>query len=83
MADRIKNEFNIPVVFEPTQYYTARWIECSDKNELEKFKNASQMNIAEDHDGELVFLARNAWHLGKVSEDFPQIILKKTREQVI
>ena len=83
MADRIKNEFNIPVVFEPTQYYTARWIECSDKNELEKFKNVSQMNIAEDHDGELVFLARNAWHLGKVSEDFPQIILKKTREQVI
>lgn len=83
MADRIKNEFNIPVIFEPTQYYTARWVECSDKGELEKFKNASQMNIAEDHDGELVFLARNAWHLGKVSEDFTKIVLKKTREQVI
>lgn len=83
MADRIKNEFNIPVIFEPTQYYTARWVECSDKSELEKFKNSSQMNIAEDHDGELVFLARNAWHLGKVSEDFPKIVLKKTREQVI
>ena len=41
------------------------------------------MNLAEDHDGELVFLARNAWHLGKVAEDFPDIILKKTREQVL
>lgn len=83
MADRIKNEFNIPVMFEPTQYYTARWISCSEKTEFEKFKNASMMNLAEDHDGELVFLARNAWHLNKVSEDFPQIILHKTREQVI
>lgn len=83
MADRIKTEFNIPVIFEQTQYYTARWVGCDDKAQLEKFKNASQMNLAEDHDGELVFLARNAWHLGKVSEDFPQIVLKKTREQVI
>lgn len=83
MADRIKNEFNIPVMFEPTQYYTARWISCAEKTEFEKFKNASTMNLAEDHDGELVFLARNAWHLNKVSEDFPQIILHKTREQVI
>ena len=83
MADRIKNEFNIPVMFEPTQYYTARWIECPDKNVFEKFRNASQLNLAEDHDGELVFLARNAWHLGKVHEDFPEIVLKKTREQVL
>lgn len=77
MADRIKNEFNIPVMFEPTQYYTARWVECPDKNVFEKFRNASQLNLAEDHDGELVFLARNAWHLGKVHEDFPEIVLKK------
>ena len=83
MADRIKNEFNIPVMFEPTQYYTARWIECPDKNVFEKFRNASQLNLAEDHDGELVFLARNAWHLGKVHEDFPEIVLKKTREQIL
>ena len=60
MADRIKNEFNIPVMFEPTQYYTARWIGCENKTAFEKFRNSSQMNLAEDHDGELVFLARNA-----------------------
>ena len=83
MADRIKNEFNIPVVFEPTQYYTARWVECANKAMFEKFRNATQLNLAEDHDGELVFLARNAWHLGKVQEDFPDLVLKKTREQVI
>ncbi len=82
MADRIRTEFNIPVIFEPTQYYTARWIECDDKEQLQKFLDSSLANIAEDHDGEKVFLARNAWHLGKVKEDFPKIVLKKTREQI-
>lgn len=82
MADRIRSEFNIPVAFEPTQYYTARWIGCEDKNILKKFIDANQGSLAEDHDGETVFLARNAWHLNKASEDFPQIVFKKTREQV-
>ena len=37
MADRIRTEFNIPVMFEPTSYYTARWVSSEDKNELKKF----------------------------------------------
>ena len=82
IADRIRTEFGIPVIFEPTQYYTARWVECDDKNELKKFCDSSNMNLAADHDGALVFLARNAWHLGKVAEDFPKIVLRKTREQL-
>lgn len=81
IADRLRTEFNIDVIFEPTQYYTARWVSCSDKTELEKFYNTNQMNIADDYDGEKVFLARNAWHLGKIKEDFPHLELHKTREQ--
>ena len=41
------------------------------------------MNIADDYDGQKVFLARNAWHLGKIKEDFPHLELHKTREQTI
>ena len=82
MADRIRSEFNLPVAFEPTQYYTARWVNCEDKAVLKKFMDANQANIGEDHDGETVFLARNAWHLGKIQEDFPKLVLSKTREQV-
>ncbi len=80
MADRIKNEFNLPVMFEQTQYYTARWVSCDDKTEFEKFRNANQTSLAEDHDGALVFLARNAWHLNKTQEDFPKVKFMKTRE---
>lgn len=81
MADRIKNEFGLPVMFEPTQYYTARWVSCEDKNVWKKFGDANRMNLALDNNGQDVFLARNAWHLNKIKEDFPQLVLSKTREQ--
>ena len=80
MADRIKNEFGLPVMFEPTQYFTARWVSSDDKMEMKKFQDANRLNLAEDHDGELVFLARNAWHLNKTQEDFPKIKFAKIKE---
>ena len=82
MADRIRTEFNIPVVFEPTQYFTARWIKAEDSTSLNKFIDTNQASIAKDHDGETVFLARNGWHLNKAKEDNPKISLMTTREQV-
>ena len=82
MADRIKNEFNIPVIFEQTQYVTARWIESQDKTLLDKFKNTNQISMAEDYDGSPVFLARNAWHLNKAQEDYPQVTFLKTKESL-
>ncbi|MDR1694292.1 MAG: peptide chain release factor 3 [Lactobacillaceae bacterium] len=81
MADRIKNEFNIPVMFEPTQYYTARWVSSDDSATMKKFTDENRTCVAEDHDGEVVFLARNSWHLNKMSEDYPKLVLTKTREQ--
>ncbi len=83
IADRLRTEFNVDVIFENTQYYTARWFNCDDKSQLDNFLRVNQMNIADDFNGGKVFLARNAWHLGKVNEDFPAIVLHKTREQVI
>ena len=80
MADRIKNEFGLPVMFEPTQYFTARWVSSDDKTEMKKFEDANRLNLAEDHDGELVFLARNAWHLNKTEEDFPKVKFAKIKE---
>lgn len=80
MADRIKNEFGLPVMFEQTQYYTARWISASDKNDLNKFIDANRLNIAEDNDGSLVFLARNAWHLNKAQEDFSGVVFSKIKQ---
>ena len=83
MADRIRTEFNIPVIFEPTQYYTARWVKSDDKAAFEKFLDSNKLNIATDYNADIVFLARNAWHLNKTQEDFPAVKFLKTKEQSV
>ncbi|MGB0747334.1 MAG: peptide chain release factor 3 [Magnetospiraceae bacterium] len=83
MADRIRTEYGIPVKFEPTELYTARWVEADDHRALKSFSDSNRAAIAEDHDGAPVFLARNAWHLNKAQEDFPDIRMLKTREHLV
>jgi len=81
LADRIRTEFEVAVKFEQTELYTARWI-MGDPATVKKMVDSNQASIAEDHDGALVFMARNAWHLNRTMEDNPQITFLKTRELV-
>jgi len=73
----------VPVHFESTSLYTARWIEADDSLTLKKFSNGNSAAIADDHDGSPVFLARNAWHLDRAAEDWPDIRFLKTKEQTV
>ena len=81
LADRIRTEFEVAVKFEQTELYTARWI-MGDPATVKKMVDSNQASIAEDHDGALVFMARNAWHLNRTMEDNPQVTFLKTRELV-
>ncbi|MBF0622588.1 MAG: peptide chain release factor 3 [Magnetococcales bacterium] len=81
LADRIRTEYNIPVHFESTTLFTARWIEADDHRVLKKFHDANQASIAADHDDQPVFLSRNAWHLDTTIEEWPDIRFLKTKEQ--
>ncbi|HYM30523.1 MAG TPA: peptide chain release factor 3 [Candidatus Cybelea sp.] len=81
LAARIGAEYNIKAGFEQAPYETARWIECSDSAALKRFVDANRNDIAEDADGALVFLARNAWVLGRAQQDWPAVRFKATREQ--
>ncbi|MGY8985767.1 MAG: peptide chain release factor 3, partial [Sphingomonadales bacterium] len=82
LKDRIKNEYNIPVRFEPTSLITAEWVEGEDHRLLKKFVDANQASIGVDHTGSPVYLARNAWHLNKAKENYPGLRFLKTKEQV-
>ncbi len=79
LADRIRTEFNIPVKFESTTLYTARWVEADTPAQLKKFTDAFQASLAHDHDDAPVFLARNAWHLGDAQDKFPEVRFLATR----
>jgi peptide chain release factor 3 len=81
LADRIRTEYDIPVVFEHASLYTARWIVCDDRKLLDRFRSGNEGYLAHDHTGTLVFLARNAWHLETTEKDFPDLKFLKTKEQ--
>lgn len=79
LADRIRTEYNLPVKFEQTSLYTARWVKSSDSAKLKAFLDANRGAIATDHDGDPVFMARNAWHLNDTQDKNPDIRFEKTK----
>ncbi len=81
LADRIRTEYEVPVILENTNYTTARWVVGDDK-EITKLIDSNKSTMAVDHDEQNVFLVRNDWHLNRTQEDFPNIKFIKTREQV-
>ena len=82
LADRIRTEYDVPVKFEQSELYTARWVASDDPAVLKAFVDANQFSIATDHDGDTVFLFRNAWHLSRTIDDNPKINFLKTREHL-
>lgn len=79
LADRIRTEYNIPVKFEPTTLYTARWLSAEDEKKLKAFTDKNQAALANDHDNDPVFLARNAWHLTDAEEKYPDVKFTATK----
>ncbi len=80
LAARIAAEYGLPARFETAGIEAARWVVSEDKAALEKFIDLNRGSLAHDHDGALVFLARNAWHLNRAMEDYPALRFMKTRE---
>ena len=83
LAHRLQSEYGLPASFENTTLHTARWLECDNNKILEKFIDHNLPNIAKDHDGQFVFLARNAWHLDTAISENPEIKFLHTKEQVL
>ena len=81
LSGRLRSEYQIAIGLEPAPYQTARWIKSADAVALKRFVAQQQSAIASDRDGEPVFLARNAWELGRTIEEWPEIEFLDTRER--
>jgi len=70
---RLDAEYVLPVEFDTCEFELARWISADDAKTLESFVAANGAGIAEDLDGDLVFLARNAFYLDYTAERAPGV----------
>src|SRR5205807_3412104 len=60
---RLSDEYGLEMNWDMTEFQLARWITAEEPKTLERFVDAHRSAIAEDLDGDLVFLARNAFNL--------------------
>ena len=81
VVDRLKAEYGTEIGFETVPYSTARWIE-TDQQTLQKMLEGHRMSIANDRDDKPVFLFKNAWEIGHITEKFPDVKFRETREIV-
>jgi peptide chain release factor 3 len=56
------------VEFEVSEFQLARWISSDDRKKLEAFVAANTSGIADDVDGDPVFMAKNEFYLGYTRE---------------
>ena len=80
MADRLAGEYGLDVIFETAPYAEARWLGGS-REAVEDFASKHRMAMAEDIDGQPVFLAKSAWEIGYVGERFPKVEFQRTKER--
>ncbi|MBH5367211.1 peptide chain release factor 3 [Bradyrhizobium glycinis] len=65
---RLEAEYSLPVEFEVSEFQLARWISSDDRKKLDSFIAANNSSIADDVDGDPVYLARNEFYLGYTKE---------------
>jgi len=82
LASRIEAEYGLPVRFEPTQFTSARWV-SGPREAVEAFARANRGHMAEDHDGDPVYMTRLQWDIDRVARDWPQIELTATKAMLV
>ena len=81
VAQRLRDEYRVDCQFEAVGVQTARWVHCGDEGRMRDFRDKAAANLAEDHTGELVYLAPTRVNLEMTEERWPDIEFHATREQ--
>ena len=77
---RLKAEYGVDALYEPSPISCARWISSTDRAALESFKSDQQSSLAHDADDCLAILLTSEWKLERIVEEWPQITFYATRE---
>jgi peptide chain release factor 3 len=81
LEERIKAEYALEVVFEPSPYQAARWVSAEHRADLEAFVEKNLGQMAEDVDGAPVFLGKSAWEIGYVQDKNPKVRFSAAKER--
>jgi peptide chain release factor 3 len=80
VAHRLKGEYNVEAAYDPADIYTARWLSFPDEEKRQEFMKRESASVAEDVDGNPVYLAPSRYKLQITQERFPEVGFHATRE---
>ncbi len=78
---RLAEEYGLSVNWDASEFQLARWLSAGDRKTLDAFVSAHRSAIAEDLDGDLVFLARNAFNLDYSLQHSPGIRVSDVKDR--
>jgi len=81
-AHRLQTEYGVECVFENVNVNTARWVSSDDGKRFEEFKRKNHAHLAQDHHGELVYVAPTRVNLQLTQERWPEVQFRATREHL-
>jgi len=77
---RLDAEYGLEVGFDQSEFSLARWISAEDDRKLDEFTKGKSSSVAEDLDGDPVFLARNQFDLDYSAERAPGIVFNDVKD---
>src|SRR6478609_5679489 len=77
---RLDAEYALPVEFEVSEFQLARWISSDDRKKLDAFIAANGSGVADDVDGDPVYLAKNEFYLGYTRERAEGIVFSSVKD---
>jgi len=80
LRDRLATEYGLPVEFDQSEFQLARWISAADGKKLDEFAEANRAGIADDLDGDPVYLARSQFYLDYTRERAPGIVFTDVKD---
>lgn len=77
---RLEAEYQLPVDFEVSEFQLARWISSDDRKKLDTFIANNGSSIADDVDGDPVYLAKNEFYLGYTKDRAEGIVFSEIKD---
>jgi peptide chain release factor 3 len=77
---RLQAEYQLPVDFEISEFSLARWISSEDRKKLDTFVSSNSSGVADDVDGDPVFLAKNEFYLNYTRERAEGIVFSNIKD---
>jgi peptide chain release factor 3 len=80
LAARLAAEYGVGIGFEASPYALARWVSSNDRAALQKFIGENRSAMADDVDGDPVFLATSAFMMRRAVELAPGLAFRDIKD---